>query len=289
MGEVAKAHFTPMDKLKRLLNEESVQAQFRNALNENAGAFIASIIDLYGSDRYLQQCNPNQVIMECLKAATLKLPINKQLGFAYIVPYKSKGQVIPQFQLGYKGYIQLAMRTGQYRFLNTGVIYEGVKVNKNILTGEITFEGEPTSHKPQGYFAYMELLNGFSKTVYMTKDEVEAHAKRYSKSYNTDGSAWKSNFDEMAMKTVLRRLLSKYGILTTEMVTALTSDADAEIEEEIAREANKEAIDVEFHQVDDAPQEGGEVESEDPGPEPSNQAEVQQQTQQTMFVSGPEF
>lgn len=285
MGEVAKAHFTPMDKLKRFLNEESVQAQFRNALNENAGAFIASIIDLYGSDKNLQQCNPNQVIMECLKAATLKLPINKQLGFAYIVPYKKKGVMIPQFQLGYKGYIQLAMRTGQYRFLNAGVIYEGIKVNKNILTGEITFEGEPTSHKPQGYFAYMELLNGFSKTVYMTKAEVEAHAKRYSKSYNMDSSAWKSNFDEMAMKTVLRRLLSKYGILSTEMVTALTSDSDAEIEEEIARNANQEAIDVEFHQVDDAPQENH-AEPEDAGPEPSiNQSEPQQQA---MFA-GPEF
>lgn len=285
--ELAKAQKSPMDRLKKFLSAESVQEQFRNALNENAGAFIASIIDLYGSDKHLQQCDPNLVIMEALKAATLKLPINKQLGFAYIVPYKTKGVMIPQFQIGYKGYIQLAMRTGQYRFLNAGVIYEGVKVNKNILTGEITFEGEPTSHKPQGYFAYMELLNGFRKTVYMTKDEVEAHAKRYSKSFNNDSSAWKTNFEEMAIKTVIRRLLSKYGILSTEMITALTSDADAEIEEEIAREANKEAIDVEFHQVDDAPQEDIKAESEDPGPEPNvNQAEV---SQQTIFAAGPEF
>jgi recombination protein RecT len=87
-------------KLQALLNVESVQGQFKNALKENAGAFVASVIDLYSSDAYLQKCEPSQVIMECLKAATLKLPINKQLGFAYVVPYKSKGTPIPQFQLG---------------------------------------------------------------------------------------------------------------------------------------------------------------------------------------------
>ncbi len=277
MGEVAKMQVpvakSPMDKLKRSLNTESVQAQFKNALAENAGPFIASIIDLFGSDKNLQECDPNLVIMECLKAATLKLPINKQLGFAYIVPYKSKGQSIPQFQIGYKGYIQLAMRTGQYRFLNAGVVYEGVRVKKNILTGEIAFEGEPTSDKPQGYFAYMELLNGFSKTVYMTRAEVEAHAKRYSKSYNNDSSAWKTNFDEMALKTVIRRLLSKYGILSTDMINALTSDSEPDIDEQISHEANHgETIDVEFHEAEDVPS-----------------PEVDPSAQEETVVGGPDF
>lgn len=247
---------SPMARLKYCLNAESVQEQFRNALQENAGAFIASIIDLYGSDPYLQQCDPNAVIMECLKAATLKLPINKQLGFAYVVPYKNA----PQFQLGYRGYIQLAMRTGQYKFLNAGVIYEGIEVNQNILTGEIEFAGEPTSNKPQGYFAYMELVNGFSKVVYMTIDEIKAHAERYSASYHSKSSAWKTNFDEMAQKTVIRRLLSKYGIMSTEMATALSADTE-DIDEEIEREANQEAIDVEYHDVEN--------EEEEPEPEPA--------------------
>jgi len=259
---VARTIRTPMDKLKHILNTDSVQAQFQNALKENAGAFIASIIDLYGSDKYLQECDPNAVIMEALKAATLKLPINKQLGFAYIVPYKQKGVPTPQFQLGYKGYIQLAMRTGQYKFLNAGTVPEGMEVERDILTGQIKFTGEPTSDKIQGYFAHMELLNGFSKTVYMTKKEVEAHAKRYSASYNRSSSAWKTNFDEMAMKTVTRRLLSKYGILSTDMISALTSDQDDienQVDEEIANEANKEAIDVEYSASDEeeAPQDGG--------------------------------
>jgi recombination protein RecT len=243
----------PVQKLRVTLSAESVKEQFRNALQENAGAFIASIIDLYNSDSYLQQCDPNLVVMEALKAATLKLPINKQLGFAYIVPYRNnKGQMIPQFQLGYKGYIQLAMRTGQYKNLNAGVVYEGIKVHKDLLTGEIHFTGEPTSDKPQGYFAYMELINGFKKTVYMTHAEMVAHAKRYSKSYHSDNSAWKTNFEEMALKTVLRRLLSKYGMLSTEMITALESDKDEDIEKEVAEEieenANKEEIDVEIEE-----------------------------------------
>jgi recombination protein RecT len=239
----------PMDKLKLALSAESVKTQFQNALKENSGAFIASIIDLYGSDRYLQECDPNLVVMEALKAATLKLPINKQLGFAYIVPYKNKGVMVPQFQIGYKGYIQLAMRTGQYKYLNAGVINEGVRVNKNMLTGEIEFSGESASDKPQGYFAYMELLNGFSKTVYMTHAEVLSHAKRYSKSFGYDSSSWKSNFDEMAIKTVLRKLLSHYGIMSTDMVAAFTSvreeeDVETEVEWEVAAEANQEIIDV---------------------------------------------
>jgi recombination protein RecT len=244
-GQVAKRQPSPVDRLKMQLNADSVQEQFKNTLKENAGAFTASVIDLYGSDKYLQQCNPNQVIMECLKAATLKLPINKQLGFAYIVPYKNKGVMIPQFQLGYKGYVQLAMRTGQYKHLNAGVIYEGVDITRNILTGEIEFSGEPTSDKPQGYFAHLEMLNGFTKTVYMTKEEVLAHAKRYSKSFGHQNSAWKTNFDEMAQKTVIRKLLSKYGYLSTDMVSALSSDAE-DIDEEIRQEANQEIIDVEY-------------------------------------------
>jgi recombination protein RecT len=245
-SQVAKRQPSPVDRLKMQLNTDSVQEQFRNTLKENAGAFTASVIDLYASDAYLQKCNPNLVIMECLKAATLKLPINKQLGFAYIVPYKNKnGEHIPQFQLGYKGYVQLAMRTGQYKHLNAGVIYEGIDITRNILTGEIKFSGEPSSDKPQGYFAYLEMLNGFTKTVYMTKEEMIAHAKRYSKSFNQSTSAWKTNFDEMAQKTVIRKLLSKYGYLSTDMVSALSSDAE-DIDEEIRQEANQEIIDVEY-------------------------------------------
>ncbi len=238
----------PVDRLKAILNVESIQTQFRNALKENAPSFISSIVELFSSDTYLQQCDPNAVIMEAFKAATLKLPINKQLGFAYIVPYKKNGVQAPQFQIGYKGYIQLAMRTGQYRYINADAIKEGMATKRDILTGQIDFSGEPASDKTIGYFAYIELLNGFSKALYVTKDEVIAHAQKYSKSYKNEGSAWHSNFDEMAIKTALRRLLSHYGILSTEMLSALTNDSDLSeeetVEREIANHANSETIDI---------------------------------------------
>lgn len=265
MSNIKKNQISPIDKLKKVLDAESVRKQFENALQENAGAFVASIIDLYSSDTYLQQCDPSKVVMEALKAATLKLPINKQLGFAYIVPYRSRNEVVPQFQIGYRGYIQLAMRTGQYRHLNSGMVCEGVRVEHDLLTGKVKFSGETTSDKAIGYFAYMELLNGFTKTVYMTKDEVIEHAQKYSPSYNNKSSAWQTNFDAMAEKTVIRRLLSKYGIMSTEMVTALTADTDfndeASLAEEVAQNANAEVIDIEVEEAEEDPEEAETTES----------------------------
>ena len=232
-----------IEKLKAQLNQDSVQEQFRNALKENSGPFVASVIDLYGSDTYLQDCDPTAVVMECLKAATLKLPINKQLGFAYVVPYKKAGKAIPQFQLGYKGYIQLAMRSGQYKTLNAGQVGEGVTVKHDLLTGKIELVGEPKKNaKTIGYFCHMELINGFVKTLYMTKEQAEAWGKRYSKSYSKDTSPWKTNFEEMALKTTVRRLLSKWGIMSIEMQQAFETDVEAEVAEEIAANANRGPI-----------------------------------------------
>lgn len=250
----------PVDQLKAILGADSVQEQFQNALKENSGAFVASIIDLYSSDSYLQQCDPGKVVAEALKAATLKLPINKSLGFAYIVPYRDKGVQAPQFQIGYKGYIQLAMRTGQYKYLNAGVVYEGEYKGRDKLTGIVDLSGEKTSDTVVGYFAYMELINGFAKSVYWTIEEVTAHAKKFSKSYNSSSSAWKTNFDSMAIKTVIRNLLSKYGIMSIDMTTALTSDTDdeyrsaEEIRAEVRQNANTEVIDTDDYVVmDDEP------------------------------------
>jgi recombination protein RecT len=239
----------PVDKLKAILNVESIQTQFKNALKDNAPAFISSIVELFSSDKYLQECDPNLVIMEAFKAATLKLPLNKQLGFSYLVPYKQGGVQKPQFQIGYKGYIQLAMRTGQYRYINADVVYEGTVVKRDLLTGKTEFSNDPTSEKAIGYFAYIELLNGFSKTVYITREEIVSHAKRYSKSYSRETSAWHSNFDEMAIKTALRRLLTHYGILSTEMISVLTADKDFEddennVQREVENNANTETIDI---------------------------------------------
>ena len=239
----------PIDKLKNILAAQSVQEQFQSVLKENAGAFVASIIDLYNTDRTLQMCDPKNVVMEALKAASLKLPINKQLGFAWIVPYRDSktGQYIPAFQLGFKGYIQLCMRTGAYRYINADVVYEGELVKHDKLTGEIEIDPEKrTGDKKVGYFAFIETLNGFRKTLYMTVEEVTKHAQQYSKSYSSKNSVWATDFDAMALKTCLRLLLSKYGIMSVEMQRAYIEDSSDIVQlADEAIEGNEEAFETE--------------------------------------------
>lgn len=242
-----------VDVLTGMLAAPSVMKQFENALGKSANAFFASIIDLYNGDTNLQECEPSEVIKEALKAAILKLPINKNLGFAYIIPFNNSIKVngvwtkkkVPTFQLGYKGYIQLAMRTGQYRTINADVVYEGELQKVSKLTGEISFDGEKTSDKTIGYFCYLELLNGFSKTLYITVEGIAHHAKKYSKGLDKDTTVesliklanlpfnpddkkvgWIGNFHGMAIKTVIRLLLSKYGYLSIEMQEAFSNDED---------------------------------------------------------------
>ena len=220
---------SPVNQMKNLLANQGMQNLFADALNENKDRFLASIIDLYNGDSYLQGCNPKEVAMEALKAATLNLPINKNLGYAYIVPFKNKGKLTPQFQIGYKGYIQMAQRSGQYKVLNADIIYEGMEIKKNYLKGTFEIVGEPKSDKAIGYFAYFQLLNGYEHALYMTKEVITNYAKRYSQSFGSDFSPWKKQFDEMAQKTVIKKLLSKYGVLTTEFQDAVKEEEDREV------------------------------------------------------------
>lgn len=238
----------PIDKMKYVLSVPSVQEQFENALGANADLFIASLIDLFSGDKYLQECEPKQVVMEALKAATLKLPINKNLGFAYVIAYKG----IPQFQIGYKGLIQLALRTGNYRNIHADVVYEGELKSRDKLTGEIDLTGEPTSDKVIGYFAIIELINGFRKPMYWSVDEVRNHASRFSQAYNSKkakNTPWHTNFQAMAIKTLLKNLLNKYGLMSIEMSHAISQDAGEAYTSEFDGEdidllANNEFIDI---------------------------------------------
>jgi len=247
MSESREVALKPVDGLKKIVSSQSVREQFNNALQDSAPLFVASLIDIFTNDKNLQECPPNMVVMEALKAATLKLPINKNLGFAYIVAYKGK----PEFQMGYRGIIQLAIRTGQYKYLNAGMLYEGQRVDSDFLTGAVTISGEPKNGAVIGYFAHMELLNGFSKTLFWDKAQVTAHAKKFSKSWGRPNSPWTTNFDGMATKTMIRNLLGKYGILSVEMISALSGDTDernpeARADEEIELNANSgDVIDVE--------------------------------------------
>lgn len=233
-----------IDTLKNIIGADSVQAQFKNALAENSGSFVASLIELYSGDTYLQNCEPKQVVMQALKAAVLKLPIIKALGQAYIIPYKKGNEMLPQFQIGYKGYIQLAIRTGAYRILNADVVYEGEYQSRNKLTGEFDLNGTAKSETIIGFFAHFELTTGFSKTLYMTREKIDAHAKKYSKSYNQQFSPWKTEFDKMGIKTVLTLLLTHWGFLSTEMQQAFAADNDLadQVQEEIKEKANKTTV-----------------------------------------------
>ncbi len=231
-----------VESLKSMMYSESVQAQFKNALGDNTGSFIASLIDLFTNDSNLQACTPGAIIKEALKGALLKLPINRNLGFAYVIAYKGK----PEFQVGYKGYVQLALRTGNYKLLNCDEVYEGEYRTRNKLTGEFDVNGQATSDTVVGYFAYMELHNGFSKTLYMTKEKVIAHAKKYSPSFNQPNGPWTKEFTGMAKKTVLKNLLTHWGLLSVEMVNAIESDdISDQVGEEIKMNGNSKPMDFE--------------------------------------------
>lgn len=239
-----------IDTLKVALNDNFVQSQMTAVLKDNAQSFAASLIELYSNDKYLQECDPKQVIMQALKAAALKLPVIKTLGYAWIVAYKGA----PQFQIGWKGLLQLAIRTGEFRIINADKVYEGEYRTTNRLTGEFDLSGMATSETVIGYFAHFELKNGFSKTLYMSKERVTSHAAKYSKSFNTAGTPWKTEFDAMAIKTVLVNLLKKWAPLSVEMQEAIAGDEDVadKVQNEISGKANRQEMG--FEKVEEAEQ-----------------------------------
>lgn len=246
-------------QLKAILASEAMKRNFENVLKNSAGPFMANILELYQSDSNLQQCDPNRVVLEALKAATLKLPINKGLGHAFIIPYKKNGVSTPQFQLGYKSYIQLAQRSGQYEVINSDVVCEGLTVETDPIFGTIKMSGTRTSDKVIGYIAAFRLINGFEKAIYWSREKVLAHAKRYSRAYQYDlskGQAlspWSTDFDSMAQKTLLKQLLSKYGPLSVEMMNAIEQDTSDRVDVEVAENANKQAISIETGFADAEP------------------------------------
>lgn len=209
--------------LKGMLEMPAYKNKFNEMLGKKAAGFMSSIIAVANNNKLLAKAEPSTVIGAAAQAAMLDLPINQSLGFAYIVPYKGAAQ----FQLGYKGYIQLAQRSGQYVDIGAKTVYEGELEYENRLLDKFKF-GERTGDKVIGYLAYFRLTNGFEKMLFMELDEMIAHAKKYSKSYSGGTEKWGlAEFDVMAEKTVLKRLLSKYGPLSIEsiqMSQALSND-----------------------------------------------------------------
>ncbi len=210
--------------VKTLLNQELFKKKFEDVLGARAPQFIASVINLVGNDKYLAGCNPISVISACLVAATLDLPIDKNLGYAWIVPYKEKGVPKAQFQMGYRGYVQLALRSGQYRSINVINVHEGELVKWDPLTEEMKIDfNQKLSDKVIGYAAYFELLNGFKKAEYWDMQRILEHKNKFSKS----DFGWNKDFNAMARKTVLRNLLNHWGILSIQMQNGMSADMAA--------------------------------------------------------------
>lgn len=206
--------------VKGLLDSPSYKKRFEEVLDKKAPQFMSSIVNLVNGDDFLKAVDQKSVIASAMVAATLDLPIDKNLGYAWVVPYAGKAQ----FQLGYKGYIQLALRTGQYKSINVVEICEGELIKWNPLTEEIDIDFDKRkSDAVIGYAGYFELINGFKKTVYWSKEQIEKHKRRFSKS----GKVWNTDFDAMAKKTVLRNMLSKWGILSIEMQMAQNGDMNS--------------------------------------------------------------
>nr|DAX97253.1 MAG TPA: RecT protein [Caudoviricetes sp.] len=295
--ELATKQDRPIDILKSVINAPSVQSQFGNALGEHKDAFVASLIDLFTGDKSLQACQPASIVAEALRAATLRLPLNKALGFSYIIVFNNNVKnpdgtwtkvPTPTFIPGYKGYIQLAMRTGQYKTINADFVYEGELRKVNKLTGEIAFDGEKKSDKIVGYFCYFELLNGFSKTLYVSVEDMANYALRYSPSFKGKNKpqvedlikaaqtnqastkvGWEGNFNDMGLKTVVRRLLSKYGYLSVEMQDAISKDnADTPQQQVITIQAEeRKPIMLDEAQYEKVDTETGEIKAEAPATE----------------------
>lgn len=246
--ESDKNQLTKADRLETLLGRVDVRKRFEDILGAKAPGFVSSIISAVKGNDALKVCDPMSIISSAAVAATLDLPINSNLGFAHIVPYSG----VAQFQMGWKGFVQLAIRTGQYKTMNASEIYADELEFWNPIKGELKLtpletwkERDSGEGKIIGYASFFQTINGFEKYLYMTVGKVDRHAKKYSKSYQRGSGQWVKDFESMAMKTVLKLLLSKYGLLSIEMQKALRAD-QAVIDTEGEVKEYPDAIDAEI-------------------------------------------
>lgn len=224
---------------KHFFNSPAVKQKFSEVLDGNGQQFVASLLSIVTNNNLLAKATNESIMTAAMKAATLKLPIEPSLGMAYIVPYnrnEKQGNTWvkineAQFQMGYKGFIQLAQRSGQIRNINCDIVYKEEFLRYDKVYGTLHLKEEQVdSGEVEGYFASLELINGFRKMIFWKKEKVIAHAQKYSKTYDKQigdfksGTPWKTEFDAMAQKTLIKELLSKYAPLSTELQEAIIAD-----------------------------------------------------------------
>lgn len=235
---------TPLKAFNQVLMNPKTKNYLSEMLGKKSDQYVNNIAALVGNDKKLQECEPMSVIMAGIKATALDLPLDNNLGFAYVIPFKDRknNTTLAQFQLSYKGFIQLAMRSGAFKTINTTDVKDGEIISTDFLSGENVYkrlpEEERLKAKTIGYVAYFKLLSGFEKSLYMSIEEIKAHAKQYSQTYKQGFGIWVDNFEQMALKTPLKRLLSKYAPMSVEMKNAIMADQtirrDIDAEDEFA-------------------------------------------------------
>lgn len=243
------------NSVQGLLKNPAIQKKFNDVLKDKSNSFTSSLISLVNGDGNLSDSEPMSIVASAMQAAQLDLPIEKQFGFAYIVPFNAKNKQTgqwekkAQFMLGYRGYIQLAQRSGQYQSINVISVYDGQLESWNPLTEQAKFNPDnQISDEVVGYIGYFKLLNGFEKTTYWTREQVEKHRIENNKGKDKRKltGVWASNYDAMAQKTVLRNLLSKWGILSIEMQQGVLADdtvSDIDNDGQIQRVDVTESVD----------------------------------------------
>jgi len=238
-------------KFNATITNTKTQEYLDKVLGEKKDTFVATLTSLVANNKALQEVEPVTLMYSAIKAVSLNLPLDNNLGFAYVIPYKNNklGVTEAQFQIGYKGFIQLALRSGKFRTLNVTDVRLGEISYYDRMTGEITFnwldDSERAGKQVIGYLAYMELTNGFKKSLYMTVEQINKHALKYSQTYKRGYGNWKDNFEAMAEKTVLKLLLNKYAPLSVELIDAIKSDQAVIRDEQPDYIDNDRVIDIE--------------------------------------------
>ena len=253
-NEVAKKPQTGLQKFNAMLENTRTQEYLTNVLGEKKQTFVSNMVALVSSNKALSECDPSTIMFSCLKATALGLAIDPSLGLAWVLPYRDNknNTTVATFQLGAKAYTQLALRTAQYKKINVRDVRDGEIVGEDFVSGEMQFkklEKDREKAPVIGYVAMFELINGFSKQLYMSNEEIDAHAKRFSQTYRKGYGLWadKDMRPKMAEKTVLKLLLSKWGVLSVEMEQAIKSDSAVLGENNSVRYVDNEedAIDLE--------------------------------------------
>lgn len=212
------------DEIIRYMRSETVLQRFADTLGaeRNAAPYITSVLLAVGDSDFLQACSPESIYKSALRAATLRLSCDPGAKQAYLVPFKNSATLI----IGYKGLYDLAVRTGKYRFIHVSKIYKGEEIIEDRITGALSIEGGKKSDTIAGWLASFQMFDGFSKSIYMSVEEIHAHARKYSKGYERKDGAWKTATSAMERKTVLRNLIMNWGYLDPSDAPLVASDEE---------------------------------------------------------------